>query len=100
MGISIENLNGKAKFIINGPFSIEETLFFRKKAYELLEKGENNIVIDFNNCDFIDSTGLGMLVSVHKKCAEGNGKLSVFSVKDKKVLRVFQLTRLDKVFEI
>lgn len=100
MGISYENTNGKAKFIIDGPFSIEETIFFRKKAYELLEKGEKNIAIDLNNCNFIDSTGLGMLVSVHKKCIEQNGRLSILSVKAQKVLRVFQLTRLDKVFEI
>ena len=69
---------------------------------KLIDFGKDNkkFFIDFSNCTFIDSTGLGMLVSVYKKCAERNVKLIIASIKNEKVLKVFQLTRLDKVFDI
>ncbi|NLT96475.1 MAG: STAS domain-containing protein [Clostridia bacterium] len=87
------------RFIINGPFAAEEAAYFRKEAYRFLENDSKKILVDFSNCNFIDSTGLGMLVSVYKKCAEKNAKLVIASIKDEKVFKVFQLTRLDKVFE-
>lgn len=47
--------------------TVEKTSDFRKEAYRLLEKGEKNFIVDFSECDFIDSTGLGVLVSFYKK---------------------------------
>lgn len=81
-------------------FTVEEAAIFRQKAYELISGGERNFELDFSRCTFIDSTGLGVLVSVYKKCVELGGGLKLHSVNNQQVLRVFKLTRLDKVFFI
>ena len=86
--------------LIPESFVVDEAAEFRQKVYDLISKGEKHFVLDFSNCTFIDSTGLGVLVSVYKKCAELNGSLKLCSINNTQVLKVFKLTRLDKVFEI
>lgn len=80
-------------------FSVDEALSFRDKVYSLLNHDTKNFVLDFRNCTFIDSTGLGVLVSTLKKCSEINGSLKLTHV-NSNVMKVFNLTRLDKVFDI
>ena len=71
---------------------------FRKKMLELVEKGENRLVLNLEEVEFIDSSGLGALVSVLKK-AGPDGMIKLFAVKDA-VRSIFELTRLDRVFAI
>lgn len=81
-------------------FSVAEAAEFRKRLNELINKGEKDFDLDFSNCTFIDSTGLGVLVSIYKKSIEANGTFKLSSVNNPQVLKIFRLTRLDKVFDI
>lgn len=87
--------------VINIPkdFIVDEVATFRVDINKLIEKGEKNFIFDFSKCDFIDSTGLGALVSIYKKCVEKGGNIKLKSLKPE-VEKLFKLTRLDKVFEI
>ena len=80
-------------------FVVDEVAEFRMKINKLIEEGNKDFIFNFGECTFIDSTGLGALVSIYKKCAEKGGsiKLKALSVE---VEKLFKLTRLDKVFEI
>lgn len=80
-------------------FIVDEVAAFRVEINKLIEKGEKNFTFDFSKCDFIDSTGLGALVSIYKKCVEKGGNIKLKSLKPE-VEKLFKLTRLDKVFEI
>lgn len=80
-------------------FTTEEAAIFRTDVNNYIKEGKSEIILDFMGCTFIDSTGLGVLVAVYKKCIELNGHLKLKSLNDH-VLKVFKLTRLDKVFEI
>ncbi len=86
--------------MISENFAVDEADEFREKLNNLMKKGEKHFALDFANCSFIDSTGLGVLVSIYKKCMEVNGSLRLHSINNSQVMRVFKLTRLDKVFEI
>ncbi|KPU45113.1 putative anti-sigma factor antagonist [Oxobacter pfennigii] len=77
-------------------FSVEQASELRKEMSELFHK---NIIMDFKNCSFIDSTGLGVIVAVYKRCMEAGGSLKLRSM-NPNVYKIFKLTRLDKVFEI
>lgn len=85
--------------VIPENFAVEEAGDLREKLYSMILKGDSNFLLDFSKCTFIDSTGLGVLVSVYKKCAEKNGTVKLRSI-NQQVMRVFKLTRLDNVFEI
>lgn len=80
-------------------FSVEEATEFNDKVRELIKKGNKEFVVNFEGCKFIDSTGLGVLVSTYKKCVELNGSIKLKSV-NSDVSKIFKLTRLDKIFEI
>ena len=80
-------------------FAVDEVDDLREKINHLISKGEKAFVLDFSECKFIDSTGLGVLIAVYKKCAGFNGSLKLHSI-DPQVMRVFKLTRLDKIFDI
>ena len=80
-------------------FAVDEAAKFREDVNKMIGKGEKHFVLNFNNCSFIDSTGLGVLVGIYKKCKELNGSLKLNSI-NPKVMKLFKLTRLDKVFDI
>ncbi|WP_432408348.1 STAS domain-containing protein [Wukongibacter sp. M2B1] len=86
--------------VISENFAVDEADEFREKLNRLINSGEKHFALDFTNCSFIDSTGLGVLVSIYKKCMERNGSLKLHSINNPQVMRVFKLTRLDKVFDI
>ena len=58
-----------------------------------------NIDFDCSNMDFVDSSGLGALISMQKLANERGGKLRLLSPKPS-VIQVLELTRLHRVFEI
>ena len=80
-------------------FIVDEVANFRVKINNLIDGGQKNFIFNFNDCTFIDSTGLGALVAIYKKCAENGGCMKLKSLKPE-VEKLFKLTRLDKVFEI
>lgn len=84
---------------ISKNFTIEEVAKFRTNMNRLIENGEKDFILDFHQCDFIDSTGLGVIVAVYKKCVEKNGSIKLTGLNEQ-VAKLFKLTRLDRVFEI
>jgi len=88
------------EIIISNNFTVDEATEYREKMNELIGKGEKHFGMDFSKCDFIDSTGLGVLVAVYKKIKEIDGKFELRSINNPQVMKIFTLTRLDKVFDI
>src|SRR6476620_3772929 len=70
---------------------------------EVLDKqvaaGRTNLVVVLENVTFMDSTGLGVLVGRLKLVRGQNGSLRIVSAQDR-ILKVFKITGLDKVFHI
>ena len=71
---------------------------FKKAVVALVEGGDTRLVLDLSAVEFLDSSGLGAMVSILK--ALGNrGTVLVCGARGA-VLSLFQLTRMDKVFAI
>jgi anti-sigma B factor antagonist len=64
-----------------------------------MEQGENNFVIQLAKVRFVDSSGLGALLSGYKNAESRGGKLALSNLQPQ-VLSMFELTRLNRVFEI
>lgn len=58
-----------------------------------------DMVLDFNSVSFIDSSCLGVLVSCARRLREKKGDIKLSRLSDD-VRSIFQITRLDKIFEI
>lgn len=66
----------------------------------LVEEGKRDkLQLNFSEVDFLSSSFLGCLVKVLKRVREKNGELTLINI-DPKILKVFQITQLDKVFNI
>lgn len=64
-----------------------------------LEAGERRFVIDFSRTGYIDSSGLGALVTISKQVREQGGELRIAGLNDD-LRALFELTKLDTLFAI
>ncbi len=71
----------------------------KKAVRKLVDKGELNIVLDMERIAFVDSSGLGALVSSLKTVTAAGGDLRMAALIPE-VRALIELTRLDKVFDI
>ena len=65
----------------------------------LFGEGKKNVLVDLDDVRFIDSSGLGALVSGFKNAISNQGNLKLSSLQPQ-VKSMFELTRLHRVFEI
>ena len=71
---------------------------FRKTVLELSEKHGLQIVVDLDEVEFMDSSGLGAIIGCYKATQDSGGML-LCNVCDN-VKEVFTLTHMDRIFEI
>lgn len=65
-----------------------------------LDRGKDRLVVDLSAAEFIDSAGLAALVRAMKQARTAGGDLRLVAPELAEAMRVFELTRFDKVFEI
>ena len=85
---------------INGRITLgDETGQLRDTVRKLLAAGKKKIVLNLANVDYIDSSGVGELVSSFTAVRNAGGELKLLSL-TKKVSDVLQVTKLYTVFDI
>ena len=68
----------------------------KQQVVDELDRGERRFVIDLAGTLYIDSSGLGVLVTLAKKAHERGGELRVAHLNDD-LMTLFRLTKLDMV---
>ena len=86
-------LNVGEQLVIRGRQDLRDAVFME------LEKGEKNFVIDFSRTGYIDSAGLGVLISISKQIRAQGGDLLLTNLNED-LRSLFQLTKLDTLFGI
>ncbi|HEY3265686.1 MAG TPA: STAS domain-containing protein [Armatimonadota bacterium] len=71
----------------------------RSALVEQVEAGHNHVVVDMSAVEYIDSTGLGSLVGGLKRVSEHGGEMKIVC-NNPQIVKVFEITGLDKVFAI
>jgi anti-sigma B factor antagonist len=71
----------------------------KAQMLKLFEEGKNNLIVDLSSVRFVDSSGLGALVSGFKNASSRSGSLKLSGLQ-LQVKSMFELTRLHRVFEI
>jgi anti-sigma B factor antagonist len=84
---------------VEGQLIVGNRQELKQKVLEELDGGERKFVIDFSNTGYIDSSGLGVLVSLSKKIREQGGVLRLASLNED-LRTLFELTKLDTLFMI
>ncbi len=84
---------------VEGQLIVGNRQELKQKVLDELEKGERKFLIDFAQTGYIDSSGLGVLVSLSKKIREHGGELRLADLNDD-LQTLFELTKLDTLFQI
>ncbi|PKL38241.1 MAG: hypothetical protein CVV41_22685 [Candidatus Riflebacteria bacterium HGW-Riflebacteria-1] len=99
MKIEKTSENGLEIINVSGTLDLQHVPEFKQQVSGLLKNGQANIVFDLENLEFIDSAGLEALLSTLVTARKIGGFVALAGVK-KTVARVFEITHMDKAFEI
>lgn len=72
---------------------------FKARVVDLINQGNNFFLLDLSQVDFVDSSGLGALISILKSLTINNGNIVLCGL-NTPVLNLFSLTRMNSVFKI
>ena len=72
---------------------------FKQQLLEVIGQGGKEVVVDFTDTTFIDSTTLGVLVGGVKRLRPNGGQLALIC-DDRNITKIFEITGLDRVFTI
>ena len=72
---------------------------FSERLNEAIAGGKTGVILDLTGVDFIDSTGLSVLLNGLRRVTRARGSM-VLACANPTVLRLFEITKLDSTFEI
>ena len=84
---------------VDGQLIVGNRQEFKQNVLDALEAGERKFLVDFTQTGYIDSSGLGVLVSLSKKIRDEGGELRLAGLNDD-LKTLFELTKLDTLFTI
>jgi anti-sigma B factor antagonist len=100
MNLNIEKINDVVVLKIKEErLDAHNSTELKAEMQRLFEEGNKRLLIDLKEVRFIDSSGLGALVSGFKNATTYQGDLKLSSLQPQ-VKSMFELTRLHRVFEI
>ena len=97
--LSTHEAGGTTVVAVGGEIDVYTAPRLRDKFTELVAAGSYDIIVDMQNVEFLDSTGLGVLVGGLKKVRAHDGSLDLVCTQDR-LLKIFRITGLAKVFVI
>jgi anti-sigma B factor antagonist len=98
--IDTEQLGPDAYVIsLKGEVDLYTAPEFKQQLLEVIGQGGREVIVDFSDTTFIDSTTLGVLVGGVKRLRTNDGQLSLVC-NDRNITKIFEITGLDRVFTI
>jgi anti-sigma B factor antagonist len=84
---------------VTGEIDVYTAPELRGRLASLIDAGHHDVIVDLEGVDFLDSTGLGVLVGALKRVRLHHGCLRLVCTKER-LLKIFRITGLAKVFAI
>ena len=99
MKMKVNTSGRKVTVELAGGMYVEDAAILREELIKLIEAGQRDFMIRLDQVDYIDSSGLGVLVTLLKRIRELEGKLVIGGARGV-VKKLFELTRLNRVFDL
>jgi len=99
MAFTVNRIGDVTVVDVDGQLIVGNRQELKQRVLDELEGGGRKFLIDFTNTGYIDSSGLGVLVSLSKKIREMGGELRL-STLNEDLRTLFELTKLDTLFRI
>ena len=84
---------------VEGQLVVSNRQDLKQRVLDEVEKGTTKVLVDFARAGYIDSSGLGVLVSLAKRIRESGGDLRLANLNED-LQTLFELTKLDTLFQI
>ena len=99
--MKVEVRKGKkvAVLAVVGSLDADSVSAFKKIAHAVVGEGYSKLLVDASRMQFVDSMGLGVLISLLRKVRAQEGDLKITGL-SAEVHQVFEMTRLHRLFEI
>ena len=98
--IKTEQLGEDAYLIsLSGEVDLYTAPDFKQQLLQVIGDGARQVIVDFSQTTFIDSTTLGVLVGGVKRLRPNGGEL-LLVCNDRNITKIFEITGLDRVFSI
>jgi len=85
--------------VVGGEIDVYTAPKLREQIVDLVGGGAYHLVVDMEAVEFLDSTGLGVLVGGLKRVRAHDGSLKLVCTQER-ILKIFRITGLTKVFPI
>ncbi|URZ00166.1 anti-sigma F factor antagonist [Clostridium felsineum] len=100
MNLDFKDINGKLVVSIIGELDHHSSEEIRNKIDDHIKfKGYKNVILDFSNVTFMDSSGIGVVIGRYKKLTSFGGNICVVGPKES-VKRIFELSGMLKIINI
>lgn len=97
--LATQEVDGTAVVSVGGEIDVYTAPKLRDEISSIVSNGTYRILIDMEKVEFLDSTGLGVLVGGLKKVRSYDGSLELVCNQER-LLKIFRITGLSKVFVI
>jgi len=91
-GIAIEKVN-----IIR--VTVKEIQEFKETLSSIISNGYNKIIIDFSECNYVDSSVIGLMITTVRELRSSGGDIKLIMPENGNILNVFAQTGLNKIFD-
>src|SRR4026209_1112798 len=99
MNLNIRKHKDVAIVEVEGQLIVGNQQELKQRVLDEFDSGTRKVLDDFAHTGYIDSSGLGVLVSLAKKLREDGGELRLANLNDD-LKTLFELTKLDTLFQI
>ena len=100
MKFKTRQVDGVTVLDLSGRITLGEgSVTIRDAVRDVLAKGSKNILLNLGDVDYIDSSGIGELVSAFTAAKNQGGELKLLNL-TKKVNDLLQITKLYTVFDV
>lgn len=99
MPFQIETAGDVVVVAVIGQLVVGNRQEFKQSVLDEVERGARRILVDFSETGYVDSSGLGALVSLNKRLREAGGELRLTALNED-MRTLFELTRLDTLFRL
>jgi anti-sigma B factor antagonist len=99
LSLATRSVSGHSVLEIGGEIDVYTAPRLRERLIEMVNAGVRHVVVDLARVEFLDSTGLGVLVGAHRRLRATDGDLSLVCPQER-LLKIFRITGLDSVFVI
>ncbi len=99
MSFKISDQDGITLVEVDGELTVGNRERFKQVVLERVEASDRKFLMDFGESSYIDSTGLGALVSLSRKIREAGGQMRLTGLNED-LRTLFELTKLDTVFDL